>query len=117
MPRTSRIEQTKTFNGTQLDAAPHALGPGFFQEDHNGDRKKGVWQRRKGMLHDDYEAALGPVTSLVGFDMLQGGFALLFVSGVDVYGFPDPGVDPIGASPGASGFGEVPFGDLSGFGE
>lgn len=76
------------FNGVMKDTAPHKIPPGFFLEDQGGDRYfRGVWRRRRGMLHSNLSALSGVPQTILSFETPGEDFAMLIVSGADVHGF------------------------------
>lgn len=85
---TVEKESIAEFNGVAQDVGAAALPSKLFQEDQGGDRYfRGSWRRRKGMLRSDMATFAGPVTSVIGFEMAGGDFAIIVVAGTNVYGF------------------------------
>lgn len=76
------------FNGVARDTAPHKVPEGLFQEDQGGDRYfRGVWRRRRGMLHSNQAALSGVPLTILAFETPGEDFALIVVSGANVHGF------------------------------
>lgn len=102
------------FAGVAKDSAATALPPNLFQTDHGSSRFfRGTWSRRKGMLHSSLGKADNAVTSLLGFELPGGDYALAWVEGTNVHGDLNVDVQDNTAAP--SGFGEDSFGE-EGFG-
>lgn len=80
------------FKGVQRDCAPHAVDPGFFQEDQGGDRFfRGVWRRRRGMLRSDLAKFSAVPRTVISFETPGEDFAMVIVEGVNIQGFTNVG--------------------------
>lgn len=76
------------FNGVAKDTAPHKIPDGLYQEDQGGDRYfRGVWRKRRGMLHSSLSATGAVVHTILAFETPGEDFALLIAGGANVLGF------------------------------
>lgn len=107
-----RPETISQFGGVAKDVTPQALPPNLFQEDEGGERYfRGAWTRRRGMLRTELQKFDAAVTSLVGFTLPGGVYALAVVAGEEVHGFTDVDEQDFTVDTTTGGFGETEFGE------
>jgi hypothetical protein len=109
----AKLDGYEDFRGCVTNAAPAKLPPGAFQTDQGGERfRVGVWRRRRGMLHTSLAQHDEAVTTLLGFELPGGTFALMVGEGANAHGFTDvTEQDWTAAAASGGGFGEAEFGE------